>query len=294
MNRKRKREKFYTTLRPINIKYTQDTIADTMHIENSEGYVTKMPLGEVVDAVLSGEMNIDAIPKISVFCLRNTWYSLDNRRLWVFKKIQFLYDHTKEKYFNITCLQKDLDFVNMSKVTTSNSGEDIFVRRDPGGTKWKKMEASINNNVRNMNRLTGIRRTITNNNSNMYGPGPLCSLPPHVAISLHPSGPPRHVHHTPVRTPYFVDTYFSDPSRESYFHGEEYVPEENEEDLYWREADRYYNSSCMDDGNVLFSSERVVTISSEPQRRTRMRGRRRTYDDEEEEDGTLGWLYRDY
>ncbi|XP_069135114.1 uncharacterized protein [Argopecten irradians] len=172
-----------------------------MHVTTTKGNVIKMPLGEVVDKILRGDISIDAIPKISVFCLRNTWFSLDNRRLWVFKKLQSVWDPTS--HFSITCLERDREFVKLSKITTSNGGADIVVRRDPGGKNWRQL---CNDTMMNFKRC------------HMEAPPP-APHPRIVRLLPHPK--------------------YEDLFPESFFHGEDYFPEE-EDEWYWREANKYY------------------------------------------------------
>ncbi|OWF53708.1 hypothetical protein KP79_PYT15797 [Mizuhopecten yessoensis] len=308
MNRKRKRGNVYITLRPGNIRYTQDTIANTMHVTNSKGHVTKMPLGEVADKVLRGDINIEAIPKISVFCLRNTWFSLDNRRLWVFKKLQCFLDNSRDTHFSITCLERDCQCVNMSKITTSNNGEDVVVRRDPGGSKWKQMEATITDKYpRKLNNPTGFIRTFTAN-SNMCGRGPLLSLPSNannfrldplvIKPRIHPpdlcDAPPAYHPRRPrlLGHPDYLDMFPQSPE-EPYFHGEEYIPEVYDE-WYWRQADKYYSYS---DENFSRPQHNFTHDFKFPKNidipgRRKAHGRRRVNLDEEED--AFDWLYRDF
>lgn len=79
--------------------------------------------------MLKDEITPDNIPTIIVSYKNGLLYTSDNRRLWVFKKLQ---DFGK-------CESIKVQFGNIQpwKFTTNNRGTSIFVRGDPGGKIWK-------------------------------------------------------------------------------------------------------------------------------------------------------------
>lgn len=79
--------------------------------------------------MLKDEITPDNIPTIIVSYKNGFLYTSDNRRLWVFKKLQ---DFGK-------CESIKVKFGNIQpwKFTTNNRGTSISVRGDPGGRIWK-------------------------------------------------------------------------------------------------------------------------------------------------------------
>ncbi|KAI5075691.1 hypothetical protein GOP47_0009767 [Adiantum capillus-veneris] len=47
---------------------------------------SQLSLSSLLSKLQAGDITVDSIPFIRVFCYNDSWYSLDNRRLWVFKQ----------------------------------------------------------------------------------------------------------------------------------------------------------------------------------------------------------------
>lgn len=115
-------------LRPSEIRYTQDSISNTFG--NYGRYANKL-IGESLDDVLLGYCSVDDIPTIRVININSAWYSADNRRLWVLKKVEELGKCTKIPVY--------LDYyLPDHKFTTENDGLEVSVRRNPGGSVWRR------------------------------------------------------------------------------------------------------------------------------------------------------------
>lgn len=116
--------------KPSEIRFSQDSI---------KSHWWKFPgqIGETLDQLLTGEVKVDEIPKIEVEEIEGNLYSADNRRLWVFQKLEKLgkCDTIAVKFGNI----------ESRKLTTKNSGTSVRIRRpeDPGGKIWKILEKEI-------------------------------------------------------------------------------------------------------------------------------------------------------
>ncbi|XP_069133839.1 uncharacterized protein [Argopecten irradians] len=120
-------------LRPSEIRYTQRTISVRFSKDSEH---PNYQIGETLDDLLSGQLNIADIPLIKVFKEDGVWHTHDNRRLWVFKKLEELGECTKVPVQREVAAAKE-------KRTASNQGLKVTVRGDPGGELWKKKEASI-------------------------------------------------------------------------------------------------------------------------------------------------------
>ena len=110
-------------LKPSDILYSQDSICKQFSC--GIRYI-----GDTLDQLLIDSSYIQRIPNIQVVERNGTLFSMDNRRLWVFKKAE-----------EFGCFEK-IDVIrtrkfNRNKFTTKNGGTSIRVRGDPGGNIWK-------------------------------------------------------------------------------------------------------------------------------------------------------------
>ena len=67
-------------LKPSKIRYTQDSINN--HFDRRGLHRQKL-IGETLDDLIEGRINVDDIPKINVVKRNGEWFTVDNRRLWV-------------------------------------------------------------------------------------------------------------------------------------------------------------------------------------------------------------------
>ena len=113
-------------LRPSDIRYTQSTISNKF----SDGTL----IGNLLDDIVIGRCFVSAIKRIEVKLVDGVWYSADNRRLWVFKQLEFL-GHCPLLTVKIV---KRIDW---AKCTSTNGGIDVLLRGgQPGGIWYSKVE----------------------------------------------------------------------------------------------------------------------------------------------------------
>jgi hypothetical protein len=79
---------------------------------------------------------VEDIPVIRVVNLGGEYFTLDNRRLWVFRKLEKLGGCD---YIEV-CVVTHVSDVDLSKFTTDNDGETTFVRGGAGGTYWRELQ----------------------------------------------------------------------------------------------------------------------------------------------------------
>ncbi|KAJ8318159.1 hypothetical protein KUTeg_003250 [Tegillarca granosa] len=115
-------------LKPSEIRYTQDSVSNTFG--NYGSYANRL-IGESLDDLLLGYCNVSDIPTIKVININNAWYSADNRRLWVLKKAEELGKCTEIPVYSAYYLPDH-------KFTTESDGLEIRVRRNPGGSVWRR------------------------------------------------------------------------------------------------------------------------------------------------------------
>lgn len=107
---------------PSEIRFSQDSIASHWKDYSSR-------IGVTLDQLLKGEITPDNIPTITVSIRHGLLYTSDNRRLWVFKKLQ--------EFGKCESIKVIYGYINPRKFTTTNYGTSIYVRGDPGGSVWK-------------------------------------------------------------------------------------------------------------------------------------------------------------
>lgn len=69
--------------KPSEIRFSQDSIKNHWKDNSCQ-------IGETLDQLLKGEIIVDDIEKITVNIKNGNLYSADNRRLWVFQKLEKL------------------------------------------------------------------------------------------------------------------------------------------------------------------------------------------------------------
>ncbi|XP_045213498.2 uncharacterized protein LOC123564191 [Mercenaria mercenaria] len=113
-------------IEPSDIYYSQDSISKYFDRRSLHGTQT---IGQTLDQVIIGYCSVSSIPTISVVRIRehgDKWFSLDNRRLWVFKQLERLgYLDTVE----VRCEVFDY-YRHGRKITTNNGGISIRIRGD--------------------------------------------------------------------------------------------------------------------------------------------------------------------
>ena len=116
-------------LKPSEIRYSQDSIA--RYFGKATGHPLR-PIGQTLDDILTGECNVNSIPRISVISRHGSWFTVDNRRLWVFQKAE-----ERGRCNKITVYQTS--YIDEEKFTTTNEGRSVTVRGDPGGSHWRRI-----------------------------------------------------------------------------------------------------------------------------------------------------------
>ena len=111
-------------LKPSDILYSQNSISNRFR-DSSIRYI-----GETLDQLLENSSYIQNIPNIEVVEINGKLFSMDNRRLWVYKKAEELGSLETIDVIRTSSF-------NRNKFTTKNGGTSIRVRSDPGGNIWK-------------------------------------------------------------------------------------------------------------------------------------------------------------
>ena len=104
-------------LKPSDILYSQDSISNQFHC--GIRYI-----GDTLDQLLIDSSYVQRIPNIQVVERNGTLFSMDNRRLWVFKKAEEL---GRLETIDV----KQTSSFNRNKFTTKNGGASIRIRGDP-------------------------------------------------------------------------------------------------------------------------------------------------------------------
>lgn len=116
-------------LAPSEIYYSQDSISTRFGKSTEHAGVL---IGETLDDILSGTISIYDIDTIEVVYRDGDYISADNRRLWIFKKLE-KFGECKEIPVTI------VDEISSLKCAVSLS---IEVRGNPGGHLWRPLDDS--------------------------------------------------------------------------------------------------------------------------------------------------------
>lgn len=111
-------------LAPSEIYYSQDSISNRFGKSTEHAGVL---IGETLDDILSGNCSIDDIGTIEVVYRYGDYISADNRRLWIFKKLEELGE----------CTEIPVTIADGISPLKCAVGLDIEVRGDPGGHLWR-------------------------------------------------------------------------------------------------------------------------------------------------------------
>ncbi|XP_052066906.1 uncharacterized protein LOC127706369 [Mytilus californianus] len=118
-------------LRPTEIFFSQDSIANNWgkHTAFNAKFI-----GDTLDELLTESISLKDIPNITSVLINGKFYTVDNRRLWVFRKAEELGFLDDIEFDQVT--QRH---VNLTKFTTTNGGISIRIRGsgDPGGQIWR-------------------------------------------------------------------------------------------------------------------------------------------------------------
>ncbi|VDI60075.1 Hypothetical predicted protein [Mytilus galloprovincialis] len=117
-------------LRPSEIFYTQDSISNYFGMSTTH---SDMLIGETLDDLINGSATVSSIPTIGVFRLEGKWFTLDNRRLWVFRKAEKL-----GTIDSIPVYTTSISEMDPNKFTTCNEGLSVDVRGNAGGSVWRR------------------------------------------------------------------------------------------------------------------------------------------------------------
>ena len=117
-------------LKPSEIHYSQNCISRLFRGSGK-------PIGETLDELYTGKINVDHIPPITVTydMFHENCYSLDNRRLWVFHYLQGAGKCSTIPVY----IDSSISIEDSPKFTTKNGGVSVSVNGDPGGVFWKSI-----------------------------------------------------------------------------------------------------------------------------------------------------------
>lgn len=115
-------------LSPSEIFFSQDSISNCFGSYTPHRNKT---IGETLDDIISGKCTLTALPTINVIKKGNEWVTADNRRLWVFKKLQKLGK----------CHTIDAVVSYFIKPTKCHILSSTRVRGKEGGTLWRSLES---------------------------------------------------------------------------------------------------------------------------------------------------------
>lgn len=124
-------------LRPSDIFFSQETIPNRFE----DGRL----IGDKLDDLVKENMKIEEIRIIRVKNIHGRWFTLDNRRLWVFRNFQKIRLQSYSGTVIPVLVWDRFESQEQLIFAATNTGEDIKIDndQDPGGNCWKTVD-SIN------------------------------------------------------------------------------------------------------------------------------------------------------
>jgi hypothetical protein len=137
-------------LRPLKIRFSQDSIANIFGCSTQHSFI---PIGETLDAILSGRCDVNSILSISVICKDDHWFTADNKRLWVFQEAE-----KRGRCREIPVVVREETFISDNKFTTTNNGASIEIRGNAGGSLWGSIKVRAKRSKRGVRIKKSMRK----------------------------------------------------------------------------------------------------------------------------------------
>lgn len=118
---------------PSEIRYSQDSISNHFDSKSRHGNVR---IGKTLDDLIEVYISVADIPTITVIKKHETWFTADNRRLWVFQHLEIVGKCD-------TIPVKETTHIPWTKMTTNNNGTSVRVRGSVGGKYYPLTEAFV-------------------------------------------------------------------------------------------------------------------------------------------------------
>ena len=96
-----------------------------MHKQISSEFRCGRSVNETIVEILQGTMSIHELPTIKVVFINDTYYSFDNRRLYVYRVL-----HQYGKLDKVTVMLASKNQFQRSRFTTINNGSTVTLRND--------------------------------------------------------------------------------------------------------------------------------------------------------------------
>lgn len=126
----------FVRLAPSEILFSQDNISNHFGVKTKHKHKL---IGETLDDILTGKCKITDLPTIRVTTKNGEWVSADNRRLWVFKKLQVLGECDRIVVEHVTNAKRKRHLLATKKCVLIT----IKVRGYEGGHHWRSRVSNI-------------------------------------------------------------------------------------------------------------------------------------------------------
>lgn len=117
------------SLKPSEVYFCQDTVTQYFNRKSANSF---QPIGETLDALCNDTLDIKSIPIINVVARDGKWFTENNRRLWIYKKLELIGKVKTIDVFEVPAINED-------KWTTINGGVSVQMIGIPGGIWWRKI-----------------------------------------------------------------------------------------------------------------------------------------------------------
>ncbi|KAK3601440.1 hypothetical protein CHS0354_033566 [Potamilus streckersoni] len=108
-------------LRPSQILFSKTCISTVF---DKETFHAGVCISETLSALFEGRCKVTSIPTIKVCKIEGKWFSLDNKRLWIFKHLERL---GKCEEIPVLSIEKP-DLLKDMDLSETDGGKTVFIR----------------------------------------------------------------------------------------------------------------------------------------------------------------------
>lgn len=122
-------------VKPSNVHFSQE------YIENR--FEDRELIGNKLDKLVDGREKISDVRTIRVRNVHGRWYTLDNRRLWVFRNYEKIRLQSYSNTLIPVLVWDDFESQNQLIFAANNTGDDVRIHNDllPGGQTYNKVDS---------------------------------------------------------------------------------------------------------------------------------------------------------
>lgn len=137
MTYEKQEQLFKMLLKPSEIFYSQHHISTTFGKSTDHRF---QDIGSALDDLINGKLSVTSFPQIKVTKRpgENKWYTISNRRLWIFHHYEaYLRGRGETLKIEVDVVEYCFSFIRYFNSTNGGTSVTYFRNRNPGGIYWQ-------------------------------------------------------------------------------------------------------------------------------------------------------------